>query len=199
MQKYISYLLLSLVVAQFSYTQFSYAQEPNTPAPAGDTKSSLGIKGKITKMMLTNESFVEKAAMANQAEIELSGTAMNKTQDPQIKRFAQQMVADHTAASKELMQIAQSKGIDAPKELDRSHKSTLDKLAKLDGAAFDRAYSEQMKDDHDRTVTLFAAAAEDNSLDTELRQFANKILPKLRGHQHEAHSLADREPTASAR
>jgi putative membrane protein len=194
MYKYISCLFLSLVIGQFAA-----AQEPNTPAPSGDGKSSLGIKGKITKMMLTNDSFVEKAAISNQAEIELSSVAMNKSQDSKIKRFAQQMVADHTAASKELMQLAQSKGIEAPKELDRSHRSALDKLAKLDGPAFDRAYSEQMKDDHDRTVTLFAAAAEDNSLDAELRQFANKILPKLRSHQHEAHTLADNEPTAAAR
>jgi len=50
------------------------------------------------------------------------------------------MVADHGKANEELTQLAQRKGI-APADLDAKHKQLIDRLAKLSGAEFDRAYA----------------------------------------------------------
>jgi putative membrane protein len=175
--------LLILLVA----TQISWAQEPGTAAP--NQSMSQKMKEGATQLMLTNDSFVKKVTIANRAEIDLANMAITKTEDAKIKSFAQRMLKDHTAAGTELQQIAQSKNIEIPKDLDHASKSAEEKLGKLTGADFDKAYSKEMKEAHDKTVALFTAAADDKSLDSELKQFAVKMLPTLRDHQHQAHQL----------
>ena len=152
-------------------------------------QSSGGMKEGMTKLMLTNDSFVKKAAMSNEAEIELSKLALTKTQSPQIKSFAEQMVRDHTAAAKELQNAAQKQGISVPSGTDHTHQSKMEKMEKMSGTDFDKAYGEQMRKDHKKVVTLFSAATGDKSLDPSLRELANKLLPTLRQHEEEAGGL----------
>ena len=57
-----------------------------------------------------------------------------------MKQFAQRMVTDHSKANDELKSLAQSKNITLPTDVDAKDKATHDRLAKLSGAAFDRAY-----------------------------------------------------------
>lgn len=157
--------------------------------PAADDGAKLSVKQHLTKMMLSDESFVKKAAVAGRAEIELSKLALEKTSTPQIREFAQRMVKDHTAAATELKTIAQSKNIAVPSELDKEHEQTAEKLRNLNGADFDAAYVDAMQKDHEKAVNLFTAAAADEKLDKQLQQFASKTLPILRGHQHDVHGM----------
>jgi len=150
-----------------------------------------GMKKNMTKMMLTNDSFVKKAAMSNAAEIEISKLALTRSQSPQVKSFAEQMVRDHSTAAKELQEVAQKQGFAVPGGTDHAHQSNMKKMEQLTGADFDKAYGEQMRKDHKKAVSLFSAASEDQSLDPNLRELANKLLPTLRQHQHEAQNLPD--------
>lgn len=154
-----------------------------------NTHTGQKIKTEMTKLMLTNKSFVEKAAAAGQAEVELSQLALTKSQNAQTQAFAKRMIKDHTAAAEKLRTIAQSENIPVPSELDRKHISALEKIGKLTGNEFDGEYQRQMRDDHDAAVTLFSAAASDEKLDAKLREFAEQTLPVLREHQSAAHSL----------
>ena len=133
--------------------------------------------------------FMTQAAMDGLLEVQAGKVAQNKSQDAAIKRFAQQMVRDHSQANDELMQLAQSKGIRIPTDLDAKHQAKLDKLRGLDGSQFDRAYSKDMKQDHDKTVKMFEHAAKSAS-DPDVKAFAARVLPTLRDHQHMAQSLA---------
>jgi putative membrane protein len=192
MRKFIISALLVLPLSHFAAAQDSTVN-PSGPAQ----KSQLNLKETATQLMLTNDSFVKKAAIASRAEVEMAKLAMVKSKDPQIQSFAQRMVKDHVAASTELESIAQSKNIPLPTELDHSHKSATEKLSKLSGTDFDAAFSKQMQEDHDKAVTLFTAAADDKKLDPQLQQFAAKTLPVLREHQHAAHGLSEAEHVSS--
>ena len=165
---------------------YTYA-DPNSPS--ADDSNRLTMKEHVAKWMLSDEKFVEKAALSNMAEVELSKVALEKAQSPQVRDFAKQMIKDHTAASTELKSIAQSKNLAVPADLDREHQEKLTDLRGLSGADFDAKYLGTMEKDHEKAVTLFTAAAADQKLDKQLQQFAAKTLPILRGHSDHVQAL----------
>lgn len=156
-----------------------------------------GLKKSIARILLTDDSFVHKATLDNLSDVELANLALNKSDDASIQKFAQQLLRDHTAAAAELKTLATRKRIDIPTELDREHKNASEKLTTLEGVEFDRAFSAQMQKDHDKAVSLFAAAAEDRSLDDDLKTYAGKRLPMLRDYQRMAHRLKDARTAAN--
>jgi len=131
--------------------------------------------------------FVKKAALDGMTEVQLGKIALSKSQDPAIRKFAQQMVDDHTKAGAQLESIAKSKGIDVPKELDAEHKAMVQSMNAKSGASFDAAYSEAMNMAHAKAVALFEGASK--STDRDLAGFASKTLPTLNEHKEMAHSL----------
>ena len=55
----------------------------------------------------------------------------------------------------ELKALAQSKSISIAADLDAKHKATQDRLSKMSGAQFDRAYIQEMVADHKKDVADF--------------------------------------------
>ncbi len=134
--------------------------------------------------------FVKMAAQAGMAEIEAGNIALAKSQDPQIRSFAERMVADHGKANSELASLAKAKGIDAPLRLDSDHRAMLDSLQAKSGPDFDAAYSQHMKMDHTKVIALFEGAS--RSADTDFAGFAQKTLPTLKEHKQLAAGLPAR-------
>jgi putative membrane protein len=137
----------------------------------------------------TSATFVQKAGEGGMAEVAASKLAASKAQSPDVKKFADQMVKDHTKASTELSSIAKQKSLEVPKSVNAEHKAGLEKLKSKSGADFDAAYMEMMKKDHDKTVALFNAASTSSSVDPDLQAFAKKTLPTLEHHQMMATDL----------
>ena len=131
--------------------------------------------------------FVKKAALDGLTEVEAGKVALSKSQDPEIRSFAQRMVTDHGKANAELESLATRKGITAPKKLDADHLALLDSLKSKNGKDFDQAYAEHMNMDHSKAIALFESAAGSN--DPDLAQFAKKTLPTLKEHKELAQNL----------
>jgi len=104
------------------------------------------------------QQFIEKAAIANMAEVQLGQLAQQQAQDPQVKQFAQMMVDEHTKALDQLKTAAGGQGT-IPSALDSKHQKLHDKLAKLQGAEFDRAYMDAMVDAHKDAEKLLKSRA----------------------------------------
>jgi putative membrane protein len=134
--------------------------------------------------------FVKMAAQAGMAEIEAGNIALSKSQDPQIRSFAERMVADHGKANSELASLAKAKGIDAPVHLDSDHRALLDSLQAKSGPDFDSAYSQHMRMDHTKAIALFEGAS--RSADADFAGFAQKTLPTLKEHKQLAAGLPAR-------
>jgi putative membrane protein len=98
-----------------------------------------------------------------------------------VKQFGKQMVDDHGKAGDELMKLAQDKGLNPRTELDGKHARLRDKLAKLSGAEFDRAYVNEMVKDLKKDVKEFQREAE-KAKDPDVKSFAGKTLPTLQDH-----------------
>jgi putative membrane protein len=142
--------------------------------------------------------FVHEAAMAGKAEVELGQLATTHAANPDVKQFGQRMVTDHTKANEQLKAIAQEKNIDVPTRVDDQHKKTAEKLAKLQGASFDRAFIQQMVEDHEKAVKLFSKEAQQGQ-DADLKAFAAKTLPTLQEHLTQATQLAQQQKVSTAR
>ena len=131
--------------------------------------------------------FVKKAALAGMTEVEAGKVALVKSQDPDIRSFAQRMVSDHGKANAELESLAKAKGIMAPKQLDAEHQAMLDTLEAKSGEDFDQAYAKHMNMDHSKALTLFESASK--STDPDFASFAKKTLPTLEEHKRLASKL----------
>jgi putative membrane protein len=91
------------------------------------------------------------------------------------------MVADHSKANDELKALAQTKSISIPADVGPKHKATQDRLSKLSGAEFDRAYIQEMVTDHQKDVADFRKESQGGS-DGAVKAFAAKTLPTLEEH-----------------
>jgi len=131
--------------------------------------------------------FVTTAALDGMTEIELGKLALRKSQNPQVREFAQRMVTDHGKANDELTALASTKGIVAPVKLDAEHLAIVGTLESRNGAEFDTEYSRHMNMDHTKAIALFEA--ESKSDDAELSGFAKKTLPTLKEHKQMASKL----------
>src|SRR3954469_11614734 len=125
--------------------------------------------------------FVMEAAVGGMAEVELGKLASEKASSDQVKQFGQRMVTDHSKANDELKTLAQSKNIMLPADLDGKHKATRDRLAKMSGDAFDRAYMQEMLEDHRKDVNEFRKESQSGK-DPEVKAWAAKTLPTLEEH-----------------
>jgi putative membrane protein len=139
--------------------------------------------------MGADSAFVMKAAQGGLAEVKLGQLATQKASSQDVKSFGQQMVDDHSKANDELKQLASAKGVTIPADLDPKHQATHDRLSKLSGAEFDRAYMQQMVNDHRETVNDFRRESKSGS-DSDVKAWAAKTLPTLEHHLQMAESTA---------
>lgn len=135
---------------------------------------------------------MEDIAEANLAEIETGKLALEKAQSPAVKKFAQQMVDDHTKALKDLQQIASKKGASLPQETDLQHKTVATALSALSGNVFDKQYVQQVGvTDHQRTAELLQTVQKTGQ-DAGLKAYAAKMLPKVQGHLKMAQAMVSK-------
>jgi putative membrane protein len=135
----------------------------------------------------TPATFVTTAAEDGMTEIALAKLAETKSSNSEIKQFAQKMDQDHGQANARLAQLAHTKGLTVPNELDKKHQAMVTAMSHKSGAAFDASYSEHMAKAHAKAVALFESAAQ--SSDKDVAAFANKTLPTLHEHQKMANNL----------
>ena len=131
--------------------------------------------------MTTAKGFAERAASSNQFEIQSSQLAMEKTQTPEVRTFAEQMVADHTAAGEKMMAAAKASGIEAPTALMPDHQALLDSLGGTAADSFDNAYVQAQLAAHQEAVALFEGYSQRGE-EGELKTFATETLPTLQAH-----------------
>jgi putative membrane protein len=133
--------------------------------------------------------FIENAAKANLAEIQLGKTALDKSSDGKVKSLAQRIVDDHTKANAALKTLADNKKVSFPSDPTDDAKKENAKLQAMKPAGFDQAWSKDMVNDHQDAIKLFTAEAKD-SKDADIQQFVKTTLPTLKSHLAAAQKIA---------
>ncbi|MBQ5942825.1 MULTISPECIES: DUF4142 domain-containing protein [unclassified Massilia] len=165
-------------------TTQSGATAPATAAAAAGAKADAAAKlTKADKKALTD------MALSNMAEIETAKLALSKSQNQEVKAFAQQMIDDHTKAQTEVQSLAQTKGVTLPTELDAKHKAKAAMLEKLSGDAFDRAYTKQSgRADHKATHAKLKKSMSAVK-DPDVKALATKMTPVVEQHLKSAEEM----------
>jgi putative membrane protein len=168
--------LTSTTKAPSDATTSPVEQKQANEVPTGTTAST----GKEEKP-LSDKEFVLKASQGGMTEVELGKVASEKGGTSQVKDFGSRMVKDHSQANDELKGLAEKKGIALDSKLDARHQSQVDRLSKLNGPAFDKAYVTNQVRAHESTVALFKEEAKSGQ-DPDLKAFASRTLPTLENH-----------------
>jgi putative membrane protein len=135
--------------------------------------------------------FVAVASAAGLAEVNFGRLATKLASNADVRKFGQQMVEDHSKANQELNKMAADKRLAVSPAMDREHQGMFEKLARLSGADFDKAYVRGQLRDHEQAVRLFEDEAKNGS-DEQLKSWASSTLPTLRDHLKHARALADK-------
>ncbi len=137
----------------------------------------------------SDRKFMDKAAQGGMAEVELGQLAEQNAQNSDVKAFAQRMVTDHSKANDQLKQLAAQQGVSLPTTLNAQDQATKDRLEKLHGAAFDKAYMHDMVMDHKKDVAEFKRESS-TAKNPALRDWAQQTTPTLESHLQEAEKVA---------
>jgi len=125
-------------------------------------------------------------------EIEASRLAEQRSQNAQVKQFAQHMLRDHQKTTNELKgMLPQLQGVSAqqmPTGLDQQHQALVQQLQGAQGAEFDRVFAQQQLQSHQTAVELFRAYAQSGD-NAQLKQWAGQTLPSLEEHLRQAQQL----------
>ena len=161
-----------------SGTDTSGTTTTSTAASATTTGSTGGT---VSNLSAADKDFVMKAAIGGMAEVQMGKTAQQKGQSADVKAFGTRMVTDHSKAGDELKQLATTKGLALPTDLDEKNKKTADSIAAKNGKDFDKAYMSDMVKDHEEDVAEFRRESQ-SAKDPDIREFTAKTLPTLEEH-----------------
>jgi putative membrane protein len=165
-----------------------------TADSANTAKIDSSKKDTASKMIGTIEKgdtkFAVEAASGGLTEVALGKIAAEKSVNTRVKNFGSMMVSDHTKANDELIALAKTKNITLPSAPDADDQKTIDDLSKKSGAAFDKAYVDDMVKDHKKDIKAFQDAAK-NCADPDLKAFASKTLPVLQKHLDAINTIHD--------
>jgi putative membrane protein len=126
-----------------------------------------------------DKDWAEKVAIDGMAEVQL-GEMAEKKGGPKVKDFGKHMVTDHGKANDELKAVATKNGVKLPTKIDAEHQAVVDKLSKLSGADFDKAYLDEMVAAHKKAIA--ALETETKESQSPFKDWATKTLPTIKEH-----------------
>jgi putative membrane protein len=164
-------------------------QTNSNSSMGSDSMSKSSMSNSSGSLSMSDKKFVREAAQGGMAEVELGKLATEKGSSEEVKKFGQRMVDDHSKAGDQLKQIASSKGIQVPDKLNAKDQMTKDRLSKLSGDQFDKAYMSDMVKDHTQDVADFKRESNSGN-DPDVKNFAATTLPTLQDHLRQAKEIA---------
>lgn len=135
-----------------------------------------------------DNNYIRDIAQGNMTEIQSSQVALQSSNNPAVKAFAQHMVTDHNTDATTMMSVVSAKGAKAPTMLDTDHKDMVQSLNGKSGADFDKAYVDLQVKAHEATINVDQDEA-DNGNDPDLKSAAAGLLPQLKEHLMAAQKL----------
>ena len=137
-----------------------------------------------------DEKALKDLAVANMAEVDTAKIALQKSQNAEVKAFAQQMVDDHTKGLDEVKAVAQAKGVTLPSEPDAKHKAMAKKLQAMSGEKFDKAYLEMAGVKSHKEAHALVVKTQSNAKDGDVKALAAKLQPTIDQHMGHVEQLA---------
>ncbi|WP_411880923.1 DUF4142 domain-containing protein [Polaromonas sp. YR568] len=177
-------LALAAVAALTLSAAPSVWAQSTAPAPA-TTKAQ-----DASKLERGDRKMMEDLAQGNMAEIDAGKMALEKSQNAEVKKFAQQMVDEHGSALADVQALARAKNVTLPDGPGAMAKTKATALKALSGNLFDKEYAKRAAvGDHESTLKLLQKIQKDGK-DSDLKALAAKMQPTVEHHLMMARQLA---------
>lgn len=181
--------------------------QTDTPDTGSSTEIASSDQAAAGSVSATNDSaamnptdaasYVNKAGAADQWEIASSKAVLAKSQNPEIKKFAQMMIDHHTRSTEKLMAAAKSGQISAgPPQMDAMQQSMLDDIKNASASDMDAMYLKHQQTAHNAALELhqnFAA----NGTNENLKKTAGEVVAVVKSHIAELQKLNARNSQSS--
>jgi putative membrane protein len=141
-----------------------------------------------------DKAFVKKALEGNIGEIEMGKLALQKSNDDQVKQFAQRMVDDHGKMQDQLKPAAEQMGVKVPEGPSKGQMKSMDKMKALSGDAFDQAYIKDMVKDHKKDDSEFKQEAQ-STQNPQLKQLVTESDQAIESHLQQIEQIAQTKGT----
>jgi putative membrane protein len=144
---------------------------------------------------LTAPGYMAQAGSADQFEIQSGQLALQASQNPAIRNFANMIIADHTRSTQMVASAAQSAGITPPPPaLLPAQQAMLDQLRSAgSGPSFDMAFQQAQISAHQQALQLHQNYAAQGDVPA-LRTAAGQIVPVVQMHLQQIQSLNTAPP-----
>lgn len=131
---------------------------------------------------------------ANQVDIDAGQLAMKKSKNPEVKKFAERMVTDHTAVNKSAVDLVTKLKVtpeetDASKGLTSGGADARAKLEKLEGDAFDKAYVDNEVAYHEAVIGVLNSQLIPSATNQELEDALVGVKPAFDAHLQHAKQI----------
>jgi putative membrane protein len=159
----------------------------STSAAAQSVGEKTGVNSTLG-VAPTTQDFVKEAATSDMLEIAAGELAQEKG-NAEEKKFAAQMITDHTKTSTELKGLVnKGEGVEIPSALDDSSQKKLDKLRDTKPENFASQYDPMQVSAHKDAVSLFERYVKGGD-NPKLKDWAGKTLPVLQHHLEMAQTM----------
>ena len=173
----------------------------SAPSPAGSDVATLAAS---TSTTLDDAQIAKITESVNSAEIEQATLAQERTQNPEVRRFASMMIAHHGEA-REKQAALKLQTADSPlsQQLSEESKTTLASLKAKRGADFDRAYLDAQVSGHQKVLDTIGRVLAPQAQRPALRTYLTELEPTVSRHLQQARTareaLKDENGKTSAR
>src|ERR1700760_1462176 len=164
-------------------------QSPSQNNPALDAQQQINSMNAPAQNALMDKAFVKKALQGGMAEVQLGQLTLQKSNNDQVKQFAQRMIDDHTKLGEEMKPVAQQLGVSEPEGISKKDTKTIAKLQGLSGPAYDQAYIKDMVKDHKQDLSDFQTEASSGQ-DQTVKDAANQGSKVIAQHLQMIQQLA---------
>ena len=128
---------------------------------------------------------------ANQVDIDAGKLAASRGTNPEVKKFGQQMVTDHTGVNKSAVDLVTKLKVtpqenETSKALKAGGEKNLANLKNLSGAEFDKAYIAHEVAYHQQVLDALDKTLIPNAKNAELKALLVKVRPAFVAHMEHA-------------
>jgi putative membrane protein len=157
--------------------------------------SLLGTPAFAAGPALTDPQIAHIAYTADEIDIEAGKLAVEMSKNQEVVSFAKDMIRDHEAVNKQALDLVKKLNVKpednaTSKDLTKAASEERKRLAKLKGAAFDKAYIENEVAYHKQVNGALETLLIPSAKNADLKDLLQTGLKLFQGHQQHAEHVA---------
>jgi putative membrane protein len=151
---------------------------------AADTK----VVEKLDKEPKNDQEFLIWAIACDVNEMTLAERAAKKTSNEEVRKLANELATQHAKCRDTLLEQAKKLKVAVVAGTDKHYRETADRLAKLKGADFDRAYVRHVIEGHEKGLKMMKKWSK-STTDADIRKEVDQFTRTLSDHLEQARKV----------